>query len=88
MAQIKYSAVCLVSDAGTPCVSDPGHVLVRECHEAGISVFGIPGPSAVVLALSMSGFNSDRFIFEGFLPTKEKQRAEVLSQLAYVVITV
>jgi 16S rRNA (cytidine1402-2'-O)-methyltransferase len=82
----KYSVISLVSDAGTPCVSDPGRVLVRECRKAGAAVFGIPGASAVTLALSLSGFNSNRFIFEGFLPEDPHRRALVLSELTLVLI--
>ena len=75
--------VALVSDAGTPLVSDPGFRLVQAAHEHGIPVSPLPGPSAVVTALSASGLPSDRFTFEGFLPPKARARAEALAALAY-----
>lgn len=72
----------LVTDAGTPCISDPGAVLVRECAEAGISVVGIPGASAVVLALSVSGFDVKDFAFYGFFPRTKGERAEFLKKIS------
>ena len=75
-------ALALVSDAGTPLVSDPGFRLVRAAREAGIKVSPIPGASAVIAALSVAGLPSDRFVFEGFLPAKAAARRERLSQLA------
>ena len=75
-------ALALVSDAGTPLVSDPGFRLVRAAREAGIRVSPIPGASAVIAALSVAGLPSDRFVFEGFLPAKAAARRERLSQLA------
>lgn len=70
--------VALVSDAGTPCISDPGYTLVRSAHEEGIRVEVIPGPSALTAFLSGAGLPTDQFTFIGFLPTKEKARQEVL----------
>jgi 16S rRNA (cytidine1402-2'-O)-methyltransferase len=71
-----------VSDAGTPLVSDPGFRLVRAAREAGVRVSPIPGPSALIAALSVAGLPSDRFVFEGFLPAKAGARRERLAQLA------
>ena len=62
-------SVALVSDAGTPLISDPGYKLVAACHEAGISVTSIPGPSAPIVGLSVAGLPSDRFAFQGFVPS-------------------
>lgn len=69
----------LVTDAGTPAISDPGTELCRSCHESGIKVIPIPGASAVVSALSASGFDSRRFIFEGFLPQDSEKENVLLS---------
>jgi 16S rRNA (cytidine1402-2'-O)-methyltransferase len=74
--------IALVSDAGTPLVSDPGYLLVRAAIDAGYPVHAVPGPSAVMAALAMSGLASDRFCFEGFLPAKEAARRERLRCLA------
>ncbi len=73
--------IALVSDAGTPAISDPGQVLVHECHKAGVRVTSLPGPCAFVTALSLSGMPSRRFIFEGFLPTAKKEQIELLENL-------
>lgn len=75
-------SLALVSDAGTPLVSDPGFRLVRAAREAGIAVSPVPGASALVTALSVAGLPSDRFIFEGFLPAKANARRERLMALA------
>lgn len=75
------ASIALVSDAGTPCVSDPGYRLVRGAAEAGIEVVAIPGPSAVVALLSISGLPSDRFAFEGFPPSTRKARTALLESL-------
>lgn len=75
-------SLALVSDAGTPLVSDPGYRLVRAAREAGIKVSPVPGPCAAIAALSVAGLASDRFVFEGFLPAKAAARRERLSVLA------
>lgn len=75
-------SLALVSDAGTPLVSDPGFRLVRAARAAGVRVSPVPGPSASVAALSAAGLPSDRFVFEGFLPAKAKARREHLQALA------
>ena len=72
----------LVSDAGSPAISDPGADLVRQCADAGITVCAIPGPCAVITALSISGQDTGRFCFEGFLSTAKKSRREHLESLA------
>ena len=74
-------SMALISDAGTPAISDPGFLLVRACLKAGVKVNSLPGPTAFVPALVQSGFPTDRFVFEGFLPHK-KGRKSRLSQLA------
>ena len=74
-------SLALVSDAGTPCISDPGYELVRLARQQGIGVVPIPGPSAVVAALSVSGLPSDRFVFEGFLPARGQSRKVRLADL-------
>jgi 16S rRNA (cytidine1402-2'-O)-methyltransferase len=74
-------AVALVSDAGTPLVSDPGYKLVREVIAAGLSVVAIPGASAVLTGLALSGLPSDRFLFAGFLPSKAGERQSALEEL-------
>ncbi|HOI29954.1 MAG TPA: 16S rRNA (cytidine(1402)-2'-O)-methyltransferase [Melioribacteraceae bacterium] len=80
--RINNGSVCaLVSDAGTPSISDPGTRLVNAAVKNGIEVIGIPGPSAVILALSISGLPTDSFVFEGFLPQK-KGRQKKLTELA------
>ena len=75
-------ACALVTDAGMPAISDPGEDLVRLCGERGVPVCAIPGPSAVVTALAVSGLSTRRFVFEGFLPQKASERREVLDGLA------
>lgn len=73
--------VALITDAGTPGISDPGEELVRQCHEAGITVTSLPGAVACVTALTMSGLPTRRFCFEAFLPYDKKERKEVLAEL-------
>ncbi|MGE5626338.1 MAG: 16S rRNA (cytidine(1402)-2'-O)-methyltransferase [Bacillota bacterium] len=75
-------SIALVSDAGTPLISDPGFDLVRAARRAGVTVTPIPGASALVAALSVSGLPTDRFVFEGFLPAKASARRERLTALA------
>ena len=72
--------VALITDAGTPAISDPGEVLVKLCHEAGIHVTSLPGAAACITALTLSGLPARRFCFEGFLPPDKKERAEVLEE--------
>jgi len=74
--------LALISDAGTPTISDPGYRVIRMAREEGLEVIPIPGPSAITTALSASGLPTDRFIFEGFLPRKEGRRRRRLEELA------
>ena len=74
--------IALITDAGTPAISDPGEVLVKICHEEGIVVTSLPGPAACITALTMSGLPTRRFCFEGFLPDNKKERAEILEVLS------
>jgi 16S rRNA (cytidine1402-2'-O)-methyltransferase len=74
--------VALVSDAGTPTISDPGYRLVKAAAEAGVDVIGIPGPCAVTTLLSIAGLPTDRFAFEGFLPNARKARRDALAAMA------
>lgn len=73
--------IALITDAGTPAISDPGEVLVRMCQEAGIVVTSLPGPAACITALTLSGLSTRRFCFEGFLPADKKERKEILKEL-------
>lgn len=73
--------VALISDAGTPAISDPGEVLVQKCQERGITVTSLPGPAACITALTLSGLSSRRFCFEGFLPSDKKEKAQILAEL-------
>jgi 16S rRNA (cytidine1402-2'-O)-methyltransferase len=83
IARLRSGAsVALVSDAGTPAISDPGFSLVRACAEAGIEVVAVPGPCALVAALSISAIPTDRFCFEGFLPARPASRRARLRDLA------
>jgi 16S rRNA (cytidine1402-2'-O)-methyltransferase len=81
------AAVALVSDAGTPLISDPGFKLAREAREAGHAVTALPGPSAVLAALAVCGLPTDRFCFEGFLPVKPGQRRARIAELARIPAT-
>lgn len=73
--------IALVTDAGTPGISDPGEELVRQCYEAGIPVTSLPGPAACITALTLSGLPTRRFCFEAFLPTDKKERQWILEEL-------
>ena len=73
--------VALITDAGTPAISDPGEVLVQKCLQAGITVTSLPGAAACITALTLSGLSTRRFCFEGFLPSDKKEKAEILEEL-------
>jgi 16S rRNA (cytidine1402-2'-O)-methyltransferase len=85
--EARRAPVALVSDAGTPLISDPGYRLVREARAAGVTVTSIPGACAAVSALAIAGLPSDRFLFASFLPVKDKARRETLEGLAGVAAT-
>jgi 16S rRNA (cytidine1402-2'-O)-methyltransferase len=87
LRRMESEAVALVSDAGTPLISDPGYKLVREARERGLAVTTIPGPSAVVAALTLAGLPTDRFLFLGFLPSKAGARASVIAEVKDVRAT-
>src|SRR5690242_16057180 len=82
------ASVALVSDAGTPLISDPGFKLVREASAAGHQVFAVPGASSVLSALSVAALPTDRFFFEGFLPTKQTARRARLAEIARIEATI
>ena len=73
--------VALITDAGTPAISDPGEVLVQKCMQSGITVTSLPGPAACITALTLSGLATGRFCFEGFLPADKKEKAGILQEL-------
>ena len=75
-------SIALISDAGTPLISDPGYHLVKACRDAGVKVVPLPGPCAAITALSAAGLPTDRFVFEGFLPAKEKGKEDRLQAVA------
>ena len=75
-------SIALIPDAGTPLISDPGYHLVKACRDAGVKVVPLPGPCAAITALSAAGLPTDRFVFEGFLPAKEKGKEDRLQALA------
>ncbi len=88
LAQLAQGlSVALVSDAGTPLISDPGFKLVREACAAGFDVHALPGPSSVLAALSVAALPTDRFFFEGFLPSKERARRARIAELARIDAT-
>lgn len=80
--------IALITDAGTPAISDPGEILVRMCHERGIPVTSLPGPAACITALTLSGLSTARFCFEGFLPADKKEKKEILSELSGEIRTI
>ena len=77
---LQGEKVALVTDAGTPAISDPGEELVRACFEAGVEVTSLPGAAAVITAVTLSGMSARRFTFEGFLPVDKKERTAVLER--------
>lgn len=85
---MRDRAVALVSDAGTPLVSDPGYRLLNDCRAEGIPVTVIPGACAVIAGLTLSGLPNDRFLFAGFLPSKDKARRDALADVAQVDATI
>ena len=87
IARMATEAVALVSDAGTPLISDPGFKLVRDARAAGHLVVTIPGPCAAVAALTLAGLPTDRFLFVGFLPSKAHARAEAIAEIATIRAT-
>ncbi|MES2989062.1 MAG: 16S rRNA (cytidine(1402)-2'-O)-methyltransferase [Pseudomonadota bacterium] len=87
IARMGTEVVALVSDAGTPLISDPGFKLVRDARAAGHAVVTIPGPCAAIAALTLAGLPTDRFLFLGFLPSKQQARAESIAEIASVRAT-
>jgi 16S rRNA (cytidine1402-2'-O)-methyltransferase len=87
VSRLADEAIALVSDAGTPLISDPGFKLVRSARSAGHPVHTIPGPSAAVAALTLAGLPTDRFLFLGFLPSKAKARRDAIAEVAGIRAT-
>jgi len=87
VASLGTQAIALVSDAGTPLISDPGYKLVRASRAAGHAVFTVPGPCAAIAALTVAGLPTNRFLFLGFLPAKAKARADAIAEIAGVRAT-
>ncbi len=87
IARAASEVVALVSDAGTPLISDPGYKLVREARAAGRHVVTLPGPCAAIAALTLAGLPTDRFLFAGFLPSKAKARGDSIAELASIRAT-
>lgn len=82
LTELSHKAVALISDAGTPLISDPGYKLVRAARQAGIAIHTVPGPCAAIAALTLAGLPTDRFLFLGFLPAKAKARADAIEEIA------
>jgi 16S rRNA (cytidine1402-2'-O)-methyltransferase len=87
VARLGTQVVALVSDAGTPLISDPGYKLVRDARAAGHAIITLPGPCAAVAALTLAGLPTDRFLFLGFLPPKEKARSDAIAEMAGIRAT-
>ena len=85
--RLGEEAIALISDAGTPLISDPGYKLVRAARDAGHAVHTVPGPSALIAALTLAGLPTDRFLFAGFLPPKAKARSDAIGELATIDAT-
>lgn len=87
VGRLGEESIALVSDAGTPLISDPGYKLVRAARAAGHAVHTVPGPSAVIAALTLAGLPTDRFLFLGFLPAKAKAKRDAIAEIANVRAT-
>jgi 16S rRNA (cytidine1402-2'-O)-methyltransferase len=87
VAQLGEQAIALVTDAGTPLISDPGYKLVRAARAAGHEVHTVPGPSAAIAALTLAGLPTDRFLFLGFLPAKAKARQDAIAEISAIRAT-
>ena len=87
LTDLGTKAVALISDAGTPLISDPGYKLVRAARQAGHAVHTLPGPCAAIAALTLAGLPTDRFLFLGFLPAKSKARADAIAEVAAIRAT-
>jgi 16S rRNA (cytidine1402-2'-O)-methyltransferase len=87
VSRLGSEAIALVSDAGTPLISDPGYKLVRAARCAGYAVHTVPGPSALIAALTLAGLPTDRFLFLGFLPSKSKARSDAIAEVASIRAT-
>jgi 16S rRNA (cytidine1402-2'-O)-methyltransferase len=87
VSRLGSEAIALVSDAGTPLISDPGYKLVRAARCAGYAVHTVPGPSALIAALTLAGLPTDRFLFLGFLPSKSKARSDAIAEVARIRAT-
>jgi 16S rRNA (cytidine1402-2'-O)-methyltransferase len=87
LARLSDEVVALISDAGTPLISDPGYKLVRAARHKGLAVHTVPGPCALVAALTLAGLPTDRFLFGGFLPAKAKARSDTIAEFAAIRAT-